>query len=84
MNLWWPAGFAEDGASAECVFSAGASDIGASVFVGNAMLVGGILVGLFLFHVAIVSGAEAYWLAKVSSSKYSFCWFAAYLFLLIF
>ncbi len=69
MNLWWPAGFAKDGGSAECEFSAGASDIGASVFVGNSVLVGGILLGVFLLQVAIVSGAEAYWLAKVSSSK---------------
>lgn len=47
------------------MFSAGVGEIGASVFVGNTVLVGGILLGTFLLHVAIVSGVEAYWLGKV-------------------
>lgn len=56
----------DDTGSGECVFSASMGEIGASVFVGNAVLVVGILLATFLVHVAVVSGVEAYWLAKVS------------------
>lgn len=69
INLWWPAEVAKDIASDECAFEIGAGDIGALVFVGNLILVVGILLGVFLLHVAVVSGVEAYWLAKVRA-----CW----------
>lgn len=39
--------------------------LGALVFIGNLGLVFGALVVIFLLHVALVSGVEAYWLAKV-------------------
>lgn len=58
----------EDIASEGCVFETGASDIGALVFVGNLALVAGILFGIFLLHVAVISGMEALWLTKVSQS----------------
>lgn len=66
VNLWWPMDIPGDTGSGGCVFSAGVGEIGASVFVGNTVLVVGILLGTFLLHVAVVSGVEAYWLAKVS------------------
>ncbi len=64
VNLWWPAEIGEDIASEECAFDAG-GDLGALVFVGNLLLVVGILLGIFLLHVLIVSGVEAFWLTKV-------------------
>lgn len=67
INLWWPAEVAEGIASEGCVFESGASNIGALVFVGNLILVVGVLLGVFLLHVAVVSGVEAYWLTKVRS-----------------
>lgn len=60
---------AKDIASGDCVFGAGAGDIGSLVFVGNLILVVGILLGVFLLHVAVVSGVEAYWLTKVRASR---------------
>ena len=66
VNLWWPVDIPDDTGSGRCAFSTGVGEIGASVFVGNAVLVVGILLGTFLLHVAIVSGVEAYWLAEVS------------------
>lgn len=66
MNLWWSAEFADEISSSKCFFAADAGDIGAMVFVGNLALVVGILVGIFLVHVAVISGVEAYWLTKVS------------------
>ena len=68
VNLWWPAEIGEDIASEECVFDAGASELGALVFVGNLILVVGILLGVFLLHIVLVSGVEAYWLTKVRLS----------------
>lgn len=65
INLWWPAEIGEDIASEECIVDAGASELGALVFVGNLALVVGILLGVFFLHVVIVSGVEAYWLTKV-------------------
>lgn len=73
INLWWPAGIGEDIASDGCIFETGASEIGALVFVGNLALVLGILLAIFFLHVAVVSGAEALWLTKVS--KYMICVF---------
>eukprot|EP00903_Cladosiphon_okamuranus_P021834 g20077.t1 len=66
LNLWWPVPgpIAEDITSEACVFETGASDIGALVFVGNLILVVGTLLGVFLMHVAVVSGVEALWLTK--------------------
>eukprot|EP00903_Cladosiphon_okamuranus_P006435 g6296.t1 len=64
INLWWSTKIGEDIGSEECVFEAGASEIGASVFVGNLVLVLGILVGVFVLHILIVSGVEAHWLTK--------------------
>lgn len=66
INLWWPAKIGEDIGSEECVFDAGASEIGALVFVGNLVLVVGILLGVLVLHIVIVSGVEALWLTKVS------------------
>lgn len=48
------------------MLSTGVSDIGALVFVGNLTLVVVILLGVLLLHVAVISGVETYWLAKVS------------------
>lgn len=68
-NLWWSAEIGKDFASGECVLELGASDIGALVFVGNLLLIGSILLGIFLLHVVVVSGIEALWLAKVKASS---------------
>ena len=57
----------ETASAPRCEFSeAGSGDIGVVVFIGNLVLVAVILLALFFFHVALVSGAEAYWLTKVS------------------
>ena len=36
------------------------------MFIGNLVLVVGIVLIQFLLHVAVVSGVEAYWLSKVN------------------
>lgn len=75
INLWYSAKFAE-GATG-CSFTASADvAIDALVFVGNLALVVGILVAMFMLHVAIVSAVEAYWLSKVSGSDLACggCW----------
>ncbi|CAM9789606.1 unnamed protein product [Ectocarpus fasciculatus] len=64
INLWWPAEIGQNIASDECAFEAGASGIGALIFVGNLALVIGILLAIFFIHVAVVSGVEALWLTK--------------------
>lgn len=66
VNLWWPAEFLDDRVSGECTFFATASDLGAPVFVGNVALVVGVLLGIFLLHIAVISGVEAHWLTRVS------------------
>lgn len=43
------------------------SSVDGQVFVGNTVLVVGILFAIFFFHVAIISAVEAYWLAQVRS-----------------
>lgn len=54
-----------------CEFSeAGPGEIGVIVFIGNLVLVVGFLVALFVVHVALASGAEAYWLEKVTPHKH--------------
>ncbi|CAM9210891.1 unnamed protein product [Scytosiphon promiscuus] len=63
-NLWWAAEFAKDVGRGECVESAQAGDLGASVFVGNSALIMIALMSIFLLHVAVISGVEASWLAK--------------------
>lgn len=41
------------------------SDIGALVFLGNIGLFSAILLGIFLLHIVLASGLEAYWLSEV-------------------
>lgn len=81
MNLWPPEGFAagvfgtsaspsrrlqEQDTTSECAFSeTEGSDIGMLVFIGNLVLVVGILLGVFFLHIAVVSAIEACWLVKV-------------------
>lgn len=63
MNLWWPADIAEW--ITGCSFEGDPREIDALMFVGNVILVVGILVCIFAVHLVVVSGVEAYWLAKV-------------------
>ena len=67
VNLWLPV-FSEPLAES-CDFADGdASDdssIGGSVFVGNTVLVLGLLLVVLFVHVTIISAVEAYWLAQV-------------------
>ncbi|CAM9711290.1 unnamed protein product, partial [Ascophyllum nodosum] len=60
VNLWWSA----DVHSTYCGFGNDDGALGASVFIGNLALIVGVLLVLFLLHVAIISGVEAYWLSK--------------------
>ena len=46
-------------------------DIGAIVFVGNLVLFAGALLAIFLLHVFLASGVEAYWLTKVKPTGFS-------------
>lgn len=67
VNLWLPV---FSGPLAEsCDFSdSDASDdssVGGSVFVGNTVLVLGLLLVVLFVHVVIISAVEAYWLAQV-------------------
>lgn len=58
------------------------------MFVGNLVLVVGILLGMFLLHIVVVSGVEAFWLTKVRlpptpqgtllTSMYGVCSFLAF------
>ena len=41
------------------------SKISSFVFMGNFLLFLALLAGIFLIHVAVASGVEAYWIAKV-------------------
>lgn len=43
------------------------SSVNGQVFIGNTVLVVGILFAIFFFHVAVISAVEAYWLAQVRS-----------------
>lgn len=57
----------ETDSAPRCEFSeAGSGEIGVLVFIGNLVLVAVILLTLFFLHVALASGAEAYWLTKVN------------------
>lgn len=47
-------------------------DIGAIVCAGNLMLLLGILLSIFIVHLAVASGVEAYWLTKVTPTCHSF------------
>lgn len=49
-----------------CNFSASDGNLSPLIFVGNLALVLGILLLVFLLHVTVVSGVEAFWLWKVS------------------
>lgn len=69
INLWWPAQFADQVTSDSCTLGAGASGLGFPVFVGNVVLVVGILLSIFLLHVMLVSAVEAYWMAKVRYTR---------------
>lgn len=41
------------------------SSVGRSVYIGNTLLTFGILLGIFTFHILVISAVEAYWLAEV-------------------
>lgn len=64
INLWVP--LDPPGLEDTCNFSMTDGDLGPLIFVGNIILVIGILAGILLLHIAVVSGVEAYWLWKVS------------------
>ena len=50
-----------------CEFAApGSNDISVLVFIGNLILVAVILLAIFVLHVTLTSGVEAYWLTKVT------------------
>lgn len=54
----------EDGTERDA--SAGlSSDISSAVFMGNLVLFAAILTGIYVVHIALASGVEAYWIAKV-------------------
>ena len=56
----------EEDSSDRCqLTAAGSSDIGAVVFIGNLVLFISILLIIFILHVLLASGVEAYWLTKV-------------------
>lgn len=42
--------------------------VGGSVFVGNTLLVIGLLFVIFALHIIVVSAVEAYWLTEVRSA----------------
>ncbi|CAN0007882.1 unnamed protein product [Ectocarpus fasciculatus] len=52
------------GGGGGCSWDGSLGGLGSLVFIGNQGLVFGALVLIFLLHVALVSGVEAYWLAK--------------------
>lgn len=54
-----------DGGGGGCSWDGSLGGLGSLVFIGNQGLVFGALVLIFLLHVSLVSGVEAYWLAKV-------------------
>lgn len=53
------------GGGGGCSWDGSLGGLGSLVFIGNQGLVFGALVMIFLLHVSLVSGVEAYWLAKV-------------------
>lgn len=63
-NLWWPASFAH-GFAEECSAGDAFGEVEILVWVGNIVLVGGIVLFLFVAHVAVISGLEAVWLSTV-------------------
>lgn len=69
-NLWWSAQFAEDIYS-ECAFDGAKDEINGLVFVGNLVLVISLLVAIFLVHIAVISGVEAYWLSQAREGRCS-------------
>ena len=46
----------------------GASSVGGDVFVGNTVLVLGLLLVVLFVHVMIISAVEGYWLAQVRTN----------------
>jgi len=75
-NLWPPQGFAksftptsgeplQDDDTERDVSPSLASSISSFVFMGNFVMFASLLTGIFLFHVALASGVEAYWITKV-------------------
>lgn len=48
-----------------CEVEDDATQLDDEVFLGNTALVLGILLGIFLVHVTVISAVEAYWLAQV-------------------
>lgn len=79
VNMWLPADIVEaltplkatrrlqeEHHSSRCELAAAESnEIGAIGFIGNLVLFTGILLTIFLLHVLLASGVEAYWLTKV-------------------
>lgn len=63
VNLWWKADIADNIQSGECALGQAADDV--ALFLGNLLLIAGLLLGIFLVHVAVISAVEASWLAKV-------------------
>lgn len=55
----------EDFTSGPCEAETQDHHIGSLVLLGNLVLIGSILLGLFFLHVALASGVEAYWLTEV-------------------
>lgn len=58
INLWWSADFADDSTDHD-------SKTTSSAFVGNLVLVVGIIFGIFVVHITVISAVEALWISKV-------------------
>lgn len=74
VNLWPPENVAEtfipidiesDDGGTKGASPGATSGISSAVFMGNFVLFASLLTGIFLVHVALASGVEAYWLTKV-------------------
>ena len=90
VNLWPPESFAESftptAASEEPevgqqdddpesdVSPGPANEISSFVFMGNFLLFLALLAGIFIVHVAVASGVEAYWIAKVWTTHLHTLW----------
>lgn len=60
-----PATTVEDAVPDSCTIEDAPSKLSVLVFVGNILLVAGVLLAILLVHIAVISGIEAYWLVKV-------------------
>lgn len=66
MHLWLSADAFEGLVPDSCTLDEEPSNLSVLVFVGNVLLVGFFLLAFLFFHIAVISGVEAYWLVKAS------------------